>query len=192
MKEARGFARSQQSSELFISYSRSIACSATELQGCLTADVSGAEGETQGWCEADQDALTYWSQLESDIELLPVPTEAMDELGTQQLEDFLDLCHTFHTALPFSEAERVWFLKVYRHREELRSPEDIPRVMGYREERIVSAGLRQVVNGRELSRRWLAWRRQTDEYAEQGTLDMATAALGRLATLFAVPEPFSK
>lgn len=65
---------------------------------------------------------------------------------------------------------------------------DIPRFLRPRSPTIVEAGLRRVVKGRDLMRRWWAWRRDLDEFADQGGLDQARAALVNLAGELIPPE----
>lgn len=179
--ESVGFARAQEMSGLFHDYCEEITQHATSLQQYFS-DVSQQAPQT--WCEDDTEALGSWSALESNIPLLPFP-EDLDDLACQQTLEFYKAWHNFHTALPYSEAERVWFLKAYADRGE-QSRIDIPEVMGRYEERIVDAGVRQLVWGRELAGRWLSWHLQIGEYADEGTLDIAKANVGRIATLFTV------
>jgi hypothetical protein len=42
---------------------------------------------------------------------------------------------------------------------------------------IISAGIRQIVQGRDLAQRWWSWHRQTDEFAGQDSRDIAVIAL---------------
>lgn len=88
----------------------------------------------------------------------------------------------FHTSLPLSEAERHWWLHGASDRQTSRvDPCQPDSLLGVAEE-VTSGGLRQVIQGRELVRRMGAWRRQTDEFAGQGTLEEARQALGDIAT----------
>jgi hypothetical protein len=188
--ELQGFARLEQAQEEFSLYSGDIVRKAKALGSYLSIE-SGATGEP-GWAKADAYAVANMAELEYDLENLPIIADFDDGQRTgEQIDEFLGLRHAFYTALPFSEAERIWFLKTYRQGEPFSSPEDLPRFMGHYEQRIVSAGIRQLISGRELTRRWLAWHRETDEYAGQDTLDVATAALGGLARLFAVARPYA-
>jgi hypothetical protein len=99
----------------------------------------------------------------------------------------------FHTSLPFSEAERAWLLEAnsqYKGGPEL----SIPTFISGQEDRIVAGGVRQVVRGRDLIQRWLAWRREDGEYADEGSLDQARSALagviGLLAPKLGLPESY--
>jgi hypothetical protein len=51
----------------------------------------------------------------------------------------------------------------------------------------MSAGIRRVIHGRDLLQRWWSWRRETGEYAGQGSLDQARDALEGVIELIA-PE----
>jgi hypothetical protein len=81
----------------------------------------------------------------------------------------------FHVALPFSEGERRWLLDYAMAFGFGRAPTgfELPDSISGTETTIISAGLRQVLKGRELVRRWAAWRRGVDEFAEQDTVDEA-------------------
>jgi hypothetical protein len=87
-----------------------------------------------------------------------------------------------HTALPFGEAERTWLMETRSEHSKVFDHE-MPGVIGDQEGNIVASGLRQRVSGRNLMRRWLAWRREADEFTDQGTLDIARDALAGLIGL---------
>jgi hypothetical protein len=93
----------------------------------------------------------------------------------------------FREAMPFAEAERRWMEETFRA---------LPRPLGRNyinpervqtidaiEGEIVSAGLRQIASGQDLTRRWWSWRRDADEFADQGGRDIAVKALGELAAI---------
>jgi hypothetical protein len=93
----------------------------------------------------------------------------------------------FREAMPFAEAERRWLEETFRAlpRSPGRnyiSPERV-QTIGAIEGEIVSAGVRQVVSGRDLTRRWWSWRRDADEFTDQGGRDIAVQALGELAAI---------
>jgi hypothetical protein len=96
----------------------------------------------------------------------------------------------FHEATPFGEAEREWlFENVSFH---------VPRQEGEIEDqlggepRVISEGVHKVIAVQELIRRWLAWRQQTDEFSDQGTLDRARTALAHLMTNVTPDTPLPK
>ena len=78
-----------------------------------------------------------------------------------------------HGAMPFDEVERDWLFEAH---DETQGPNSITLIRR-REATIVSGGLRRVVQGRDLIRRWWSWRRETDEFSGQGSLDQARDAL---------------
>lgn len=138
----------------------------------LSQSVAGPpEYIDHGWHCADGDAL----QSLGEFEYFLVHTRATAEVSAEEMQKFDSKLAAFQTALPFTEAERYWLVKgkgrVAVHYEH------IEKSIGQHEEEVVSAGIRKVINGRDLMRRWLAWRRETDEYANQGTLDIAREAL---------------
>jgi hypothetical protein len=96
----------------------------------------------------------------------------------------------YRVALPFDETERAWLYDAY---EAAWGPKCIQRIRA-QEARVMSAGLRRVVVGRDLMRRWWAWRRETDEYAGQGGLDAAREGLRAIVEAVApdldLPTPY--
>jgi hypothetical protein len=145
------------------------------------------------------EAASYAADLYADLARTSETPESADDLGLEELSE-LELLRTrlrpehfaaigepqdqlddiwtvFHTALPFSEGERVWVV------EKVRGVDRVDETLDYvvvQEGEIVASGLRTRVSGRELMRRWIAWRHETDEYAGQGTLDVAREALAGL------------
>src|ERR1700722_15634055 len=112
MEQPRGFAKSHAEHELFRRHCRDISRSAGQLEMMLSGKPARPEA-SQSWTQDESDTIDAWSELERSIEYVPVP-EDLDELGHQQLSQFYRLSHIFHVALPFSEAERIWFLDAYR------------------------------------------------------------------------------
>jgi hypothetical protein len=91
----------------------------------------------------------------------------------------------YHEALPFSSAERRWLTRQCARIEEYPVAEEVLRDM---QAELVIGGLRRVIQGGDLVRRWWAWRRQTDEYAHQGTVTIAREGLEAIARRF-LPRP---
>jgi hypothetical protein len=56
----------------------------------------------------------------------------------------------------------------------------------------MSAGIRQTVRGRDLIRQWVAWHRETDEYAGQNAVGVARSALAGVITLLTPERPLPK
>lgn len=193
--ELSGFARSQARNPIFWDFGEFIGEHATSLCALLQVDAASQEGQSPGWSQTDTDAFESWAELEADVDILPIP-EDLDDRGVRQLEEYRSVLHTFHTALPFSEAERGWLLGVYHQdvkpRQNPQGEDILPELLSRHEERIITAGIRQVVTGRELTRRWVAWSRGAEEYVGQHTLDIACTALGQLVRLFAVPDDVPK
>ncbi|HTB49078.1 MAG TPA: hypothetical protein VK712_03280 [Verrucomicrobiae bacterium] len=129
------------------------------------------EGQRWRWVQSDRLALIGWQNLEAEtLDALAEPG-----LNRSQVGDILGLLSDFHVAVPFDEAEGTWLLNVCG--EALEKGENLSFVRNRRPEEIVSAGLRRVIDGRDLLRRWWAWRRDTDEFRGQGTVDMCREAL---------------
>jgi hypothetical protein len=147
------------------------------------------------WQLEDSVGLWSWLGLERKLQTLPLPQEL--DTDDQRLP-FELLTDRFHRALPYSEAERQWI--VGTHPPE--PPRPIPLDQGTLEEeqeryheryfgleaRIISAGLIRVISGRDLMRRWISWRSETDEYTGQGSLDLARDTLADLIKLVAPDE----
>jgi len=129
----------------------------------------------------DNKALGHWLAMESIVPIIDAP----EELGGDLYKRAYDALLRFHVALPFSEAEREWLSKISARRasDESSQPGDLPRVIERQESRVMMAGIQRVISGRDLMRRWVAWRRETDEYAGQGSLAQARDALFDLRSL---------
>lgn len=153
--------------------------------------------DLDSWGEADTTGFTAWHSLERELQTLPLPPEL--DRDRQRLP-FERLTAQLHGALPYSEAERQWLVDTeppdplvlltppidHKTIVEVQSRHH-ERYLGL-EARIVSAGLIHVVSGRDLMRRWLSWRSETDEYTGQGSLDQAREALADLIGLVAPDE----
>jgi hypothetical protein len=126
----------------------------------------------------DSRALDNWLGLEHLVPLVDVPIELEGDVR-QRAHDALS---SFHTALPFSEAERSWLVRLFR---QLDAPtvEAFPIAVETQEAQIMSAGVKRVVTGRDLMRRWVAWRRERDEFEGQASLDKVREALQRVQEL---------
>jgi hypothetical protein len=134
-------------------------------------------GESDAMPRADGQALADWLGLEH---LLPmVEVDMPVELQGKARRQAYDALSTLHMALPFSEAERGWLVRLYRH-SHVPTDETLPGMIETREAEIMSAGVKRVANGRELMRRWTAWRREADEFSGQGSFDQAREALQRV------------
>lgn len=130
------------------------------------SDELGAMSRTDCW------DLEYMLELEHLIPLIDVPVELEGDVRQRAHDAFGAL----HTALPFSEAERGWLVSVWRQ-ERLQAVEDLPVVMSNHEAQIISAGVQRAVSGRDLMRRWTAWRRGRDEFDGYDGFTQAREAL---------------
>lgn len=156
-----------------------MACRAGELLDRMAPDSDSAGGPLE-WIKGDAFALESWLEIEGAIPFLEVPYEVEGE-DRRKLHDAL---HAFHTALPFDEAERGWLGRTYHKINGIdHLTEDTPRLIEGHEDRIMMAGVRRVVSGRDLMRRWIAWRREAGEYEGQGSHDQARDALRTMQEL---------
>ncbi len=118
------------------------------------------------WTLSDITTLHNWYNIEGHR------PAAQAEMGTE-VEDLNEVLLRLHGAMPFDEVERDWLFEAH---DETQGPNSITLIRR-REATIVSGGLRRVVQGRDLIRRWWSWRRETDEFSGQGSLDQARDAL---------------
>jgi hypothetical protein len=150
-------------------------------QNPTTKVVGDGTSWDSGWHSGDGAGLMDWAELEMQIHLTDFHRDSEDRI--EPVNRFKELCHEFHTALPYDEAERTWLLQCMKEADaEL-------ELLSQFEGQIVSAGLRKAVHGRDLIRRWVAWHRETDEYAGQNTLGVARSALAGLIGLLAPKQP---
>jgi hypothetical protein len=154
-----------------------VASYAETLLGYMSPERDSLGGQS-GWPKPTS-PLEVWLELEADIPLINVFNDVTHE-DRQKLNDAL---HAFHTALPFDEAERGWLGQTYNRLAEQHVVREIPGLIEGCEDHIMMAGVRRVVSGRDLMHRWIAWRREADEYEGQGSLDQAREALGSLRDL---------
>lgn len=151
-----------------------------------TAETAIGPDGSPGWDKHDRKAFDYYDDFQSGIAFIetavdfdPVPDGVPAGVSGDDLGDLYRKFHRFHAALPFSEGERYWLLAADRRF----SKQDTDLVAGLLASHttIVSAGIRQPLHGRDLVRRWAAWRRETDEFAGQGSLDEAHTVLRSIA-----------
>lgn len=139
--------------------------------------------------EHDFNVLYDLRNLEEWAFTLYDPLVALDEEEGSVVLRFESLWHDFRVALPFGEAERYWFLNVDADFETKDTAAELAEKLGRQEATIVSAGVHGIVRGQELMRRWLAWRRETDEFKGQGTLNIARETLQGLHRLVTPDKP---
>lgn len=110
--------------------------------------------------------------------------EPHEDVDGEEIAELHRTFGRFHTALPLSEAERHFLFDPLDVVDRSQRAWDVHRpesLVGVAEE-VTSGGIKQVIQGREVVRRLAAWRREADEFADQGTLDEARQALGEIAT----------
>lgn len=85
----------------------------------------------------------------------------------------------YHDALPFSAAERRWFLAKYDETDPSHNSQfaEVVNGIGEAEDTIVTMGTREHVRGADLIERWWAWRRGVGQFEGSGTFDLACNAL---------------
>ncbi len=144
------------------------------------------------WREADYDSFSYVLDVESGSRRLRMSPDVPEDQRQAVADKVAAPLAAFREALPYSEAERRWLVDTddeLRHRfpQFSDTPERVA-VIRASEDEILSAGLLQVVSGRELIRLWWSWRRQTDEFTDQGSRDIAYGALRELGGILR-PNP---
>jgi hypothetical protein len=136
-----------------------------------------SEDQRWRWVNSDRFAFHGWYSMEIEI------FDALAEpgLSREQAGDMLVQMSAFRTTLPFDEAEGNWLLSTYGDAFERsgqpRRPSDYTVIRNRKPEVIVSCGLRRVIDGRDLLRRWWSWRRETDEFHGQHSLDLGRETL---------------
>jgi hypothetical protein len=135
------------------------------------------------WSESDGDSLVYTMFLEEHIQL-----NNTDPQTIPQARRFGTAVMRWHAALPFTVAERSRLLDLNRSIPGKSFQKLVPSIDALPETTVVSGGIQTVSDGRELNRRWLAWREQRDEFANQGSLIQARHALREIVELSNLPE----
>jgi hypothetical protein len=142
------------------------------------------------WITSDHEALSRVLGLEAGIPMLSLAEEVPIEERRYVAGRLVDSLALYHEALPFAEAERRWLTNAYHSLPGRGSPaarKQRMQLLKVTEGEVVSAGLRQAVIARELLGRWWSWRRETDQFAEQGSLDAARCAIGGIREML-VPD----
>jgi len=159
---------------------------AISMLGALLEPVKSVDPRviTPTWPKSDWLAFERLRSLDKGVKFI----EAAPEVDEGEIGDLHRLFVRLHGALPFSEAEREWMWAPSQiAREEVRRA--VPKMLLRQgQEVIMSGGLQQVLQPEDLARRWLAWRRNTDEFAGSGSVHEARIALAALAETLVI-EP---
>jgi hypothetical protein len=151
----------------------------------LCYDVPTVPEEGRGrWIKSDKWAFHNWRSMEEHI------PAALSEPGLDatQVENVIGSLTDIHVALPYDEAERSWLSAAYCEAYDEAGAASIGVIRQRQAEEIMAGGLRRVIDGRDLMRRWWAWRRQTNEFTGQGSLSIARQALRSLIETVAPSE----
>jgi hypothetical protein len=147
-------------------------------------------GETPQWDDTDIEAFDNVMELDADMRCID-PGFDIEEGSTGITRK---AWQTLTPSLPFSEGERNWLIKALRqpsgHIDQPTVRARFPHAFLPAEATVISGGTRQAVDGLELVRRWAGWRRETDEFADQGNITRAIFLLDHLAYEL-VPKMFT-
>ncbi|HEV7942439.1 MAG TPA: hypothetical protein VGP17_06510 [Solirubrobacteraceae bacterium] len=138
-------------------------------------------GNPDVWSRTDVTEFDKWREFERSLKLMPLPADL--DRDKQQLA-FHRQVDIFHAALPFGEEERNWLIRLDDNA--LEPPNGYRNIADWyarQEQRIIVAGIRRVVRGRELTHRWYDWRREQGNYKGQETLPVARFALNDLVDM---------
>jgi hypothetical protein len=150
------------------------------------------------WSEQDHDSFRSALSIERTSRRLRMSPDVPPEQRQGIADQLLGTLATLREALPYSEAERRWLVDTRVRHEERKVPfinqhgtsgfvrppaSELLQDLKATEGEIVSAGIHQIIQGRDLARRWWSWRRQTDEFADQGSRDIAHTALNDLSDM---------
>jgi hypothetical protein len=157
---------------------------AIDLLEYLSEPLLSSRDEAEGWNRSDAESLYALTEFE-----LYIPhIRATREVLTDEMNAFTTRLAAFRAALPLAEAERNWLNQTF---EAGIAPHygRLIELIGARDDEVISQGRRVRIDGNDLMRRWLAWRRQTEEYTDQGTLDLAREALREIVQLLVPDHP---
>jgi hypothetical protein len=129
----------------------------------------------------DGDSMVYESLHEFDTGLMFI--EPHHDMDGGEIGNLHRLFEDFHVALPFTEGERQW---LYRRGREGRG--GYLHTFAGQTDKIMEGGVMREVNGGDLLRRWRAWRREDDEFAGQGSLELAMQMLSDIAHRLIIEE----
>jgi hypothetical protein len=127
------------------------------------------------WDDSDLSGFNYLVRLDEDMACVDPSFDVEGSATGELIRPWQQLM----ISLPFTETERHWMIGAARtsQRDEREFPAGIIPV----ETSVISAGVRQTLRGRSLVRRWVSWRRETHEFAGQGSLTRAIFLLDHIA-----------
>lgn len=135
------------------------------------------DGERR-WFVSDHNALLISMAFEDHIRLEGLPSDAPADVRAE-VSGYLD---AWHEALPFNEPEREIVRGAYNAAPDRPlAYREIPSQLRKSDFEVMESGVKKIVRGRELMRRWWAWRRELDEFEGQGNLGQAKEAVANLA-----------
>lgn len=160
---------------------------------------SSAAHRNRYWTEQDHDSFGSVLNIERESRSLRMSLDVPLEQRQAIADQLLGSLATLREALPYSEAERRWLGDTRARHEERKVPfvdghgvtrgfvrppaRELLQDLKATEGEIVSAGIRQIARGRDLAHRWWSWRRQTDEFTDQGSREVAHEALKDLSEM---------
>jgi hypothetical protein len=148
------------------------------------AEMAFGPGETPQWTKDDDSAFWCFYAFDASVAFLDDPPA---EEGRADYVDGADVGNLFrnfrelNASLPFSEGERHWLLGLRTEHIRGRDYEAFFGRLVAAETTVISAGVQQELVGRDLARRWPAWRREEQEFTGQGSLQNAQRLLSRIA-----------
>ncbi|HTC71846.1 MAG TPA: hypothetical protein VK655_03085 [Solirubrobacteraceae bacterium] len=156
---------------------------ASRILEYLSDPLLESERDERGWYYPEGGALAALVEFEDQV----LHIRAGREVSIEEMHAFTARLEAFRLALPLSEAERYWLHRVWGSIDP--HSYGFEAQIGGADDEVISAGRRTRLDGHDMLRRWQAWRRGTDEYADQGTLDLAREALRGVVQLLLPDDP---
>jgi hypothetical protein len=150
----------------------------------LSVDLEAPDtGNRQVWAAADVDALSSLYEIDW-LGSLMVPPESTPLDNRTQANDLL---RSLRNALPFTDAERWWFLTEALGEAQLSSAdrydESYLDPVRQKTTTLITGGVQREVSGEDLLQRFWSWRRQIGDYSAGEGLHQARDSLSGLIEL---------